>query len=319
MYTRVFGEPRVICVERLSKGYGKVRAVDGISFEVRSGEIYGLLGPNGAGKTTTLSMLSGLLQPDAGRILFDGVELASAPTRIRQRLGVVPQETALYDQLTGRQNLRFWAGLYGLSGRRLERQVDQTLERLGLTGRADSKVRTYSGGMKRRLNLGLGLVHEPSVLLLDEPTVGIDPQARVKILDLVRETAAAGTTVLYTTHYLEEAERLCQRIGIMDHGKLLAEGTLEELKTMVGEEETIVIRGSFDIEQAVDRLTREEGVSLLSSEEGRMALSVAGGGRRAVDLLSRVLDGRLAVDGVSIEPPSLNGLFLKLTGRDLRD
>ncbi len=309
----------MIRVEQLTKHYGKVRAVDGVSFEVRTGEIYGLLGPNGAGKTTTLSLLTGLLDPDGGRILFDGVELSSAPRRIRQRLGVVPQETALYDQLTARQNLRFWAGLYGLSGRHLERQVARTLDRLGLTERADTPVRGYSGGMKRRLNLGLGLVHEPRVLLLDEPTVGIDPQARVKILDLVRETADAGATVLYTTHYLEEAERLCERIGIMDHGKLLAEGTLEELKTMVGEEETIVIRGSFDVEQAVDRLTHEEGVSLLSSEQGRMALSVAGGGRRAVDLLSRVLDGRLAVDGVSIEPPSLNGLFLKLTGRDLRD
>ena len=309
----------MIRVEQLRKHYGKVRAVDGVSFEVRSGEVYGLLGPNGAGKTTTLSMLSGLLSPDGGRILFDGVELSSDPRRIRQRLGVVPQETALYDQLTARQNLRFWAGLYGLSGRQLGRQVDQTLDRLGLTGRADSAVRGYSGGMKRRLNLGLGLVHDPRVLLLDEPTVGIDPQARVKILDLVRETAAAGTTVLYTTHYLEEAERLCERIGIMDHGKLLAEGTLAELKTMVGEEETIVIRGSFDIEQAADRLVRQEGVRVLSSEQGRMALSVAGGGRRAVELLSRVLDGRLAVDGVSIEPPSLNGLFLKLTGRELRD
>jgi len=309
----------VIRVEQLRKQYGSVRAVDGVSFEVRPGEIYGLLGPNGAGKTTTLSMLSGLLSPDEGRILFDGVELSSAPPSIRKRLGVVPQETALYDQLTARQNLRFWAGLYGFSGRHLHRQVDRTLDRVGLSARADSAVRSYSGGMKRRLNLGLGLVHDPSVLLLDEPTVGIDPQARVKILDLVRETAAAGTTVLYTTHYLEEAERLCERIGIMDHGKLLAEGTLEQLKTMVGEEETIVIRGSFDIVEAADRLGRQEGVRMLSSEAGRLALGVAGGGRRAVDLLSRVLDGRLAVDGVSIEPPSLNGLFLKLTGRELRD
>ena len=309
----------MIRVEQLRKHYGKVRAVDGVSFEVRPGEIYGLLGPNGAGKTTTLSILSGLLSPDEGRILFDGVELSSAPPSIRQQLGVVPQETALYDQLTARQNLRFWAGLYGLSGRHLQRQVDQTLDRVGLSARADAPVRGYSGGMKRRLNLGLGLVHDPRVLLLDEPTVGIDPQARVKILDLVRETAAAGTTVLYTTHYLEEAERLCERIGIMDHGKLLVEGTLAELKTLVGEEETIVIRGSFDIVEAADRLSRQEGVRMLSSEPGRLALAVAGGGRRAVDLLSRVLDGRLAVDGVSVEPPNLNGLFLKLTGRELRD
>ena len=312
----------MIKIENLTKHFGEIRAVDGISFEVQEGEIYGLLGPNGAGKTTTLSMLAGLLLPDDGRILFAGLELAGHALEIKRKLGVVPQETALYEELTARENLRFWAGLHGLSGEPLKEAVDGVLEKVGLTGRADTAVKKYSGGMKRRLNLSLGLVHRPQVLLLDEPTVGIDPQARVNILEVVRDVAAAGTTVLYTTHYLEEAEALCDRIAIMDHGKLLAEGTLEELKRMVGEEEIVTVSGTFDGEQAQEaqaRLGEIDAVRVLSAEAGRIVLSAAGDGRGAVQLLERVFEHGLAVEGVSIRPPSLNSLFLKLTGKELRD
>jgi ABC-2 type transport system ATP-binding protein len=305
--------------ENLSKSYGKTKAVDGISFDVRKGEIYGLLGPNGAGKTTTISMLAGLLAPDEGQILFEGVDLAAQPLKVKQNLGVVPQEVALYEELTGRENLRFWGGLYGLGGQRLQQAVDAVLEHVGLTGKADARVSTYSGGMKRRLNLSLGLVHSPRIVLMDEPTVGIDPQARVNILDVVRNVAAAGTTVLYTTHYLEEAETLCDRIGIMDHGKILAEGTLDELKRMLGDGELITVRGSFDAEAAQSRLGELHGVRVINAEQGRLVLAVGGDGKLAVDLLSKVLATDLPVDGVAIQPPSLNSLFLKLTGRELRD
>ncbi|HEX3129941.1 MAG TPA: ABC transporter ATP-binding protein, partial [Thermoanaerobaculia bacterium] len=218
-----------------------------------------LLGPNGAGKTTTFSMLAGLLAPDDGRITMGGVDLADNPVQVKRGLGVVPQEVAIYEELTARENLRLWAGLYGLSGPALDETVARALDEVGLSGRSKEPVERFSGGMKRRLNLSLGLVHQPKVILLDEPTVGIDPQARANILDVVRRVADSGAAVLYTTHYLEEAERLCDRIGILDHGKLLAEGTLAELKELVGEEEVVVI------------------------------------------------------------PPSLNRLFLKLTGRELRD
>ena len=209
----------MIRVENLIRRYGELTAVDRISFEVATGEIYGLLGPNGAGKTTTLSMLSGLLKPDEGRILFDGVDLATDPISAKRSLGVVPQEVALYEELTARENLRFWGGLYDLRGQALTSAVDQALERVGLSGRADDRVKVFSGGMKRRLNLSLGLVHSPRAVLMDEPTVGIDPQARNSIQELVKSLAQDGMTVLYTTHYLDEAELLCDRIGIMDHGK----------------------------------------------------------------------------------------------------
>jgi ABC-2 type transport system ATP-binding protein len=309
----------VISVENLSKSFGDLRAVDGISFEVRTGEVYGLLGPNGAGKTTTISMITGLLKPDGGRVLYEGTDIAADPIAVKAQLGVVPQETAVYEDLSARENLSFWAGLYGLAGKDRERAVEEVLERVELTSRAKDRVKDYSGGMKRRLNLALGLVHRPKVVLLDEPTGGIDPQARASILELVRSVAAAGTTVLYTTHYLEEAERLCDRIAIMDHGRILAEGTLDELKAMVGEKEMVAIRGEFDVDDTRRRLESLEGVEVHQAEPGMLALTVSDGGRGVTDLLAAVFGGGLPVDGVSIQPPSLNSLFLKLTGRELRD
>jgi len=306
-------------VEKLVKRFGEIRAVDGISFEIRKGELYGLLGPNGAGKTTTMSMLSGLLRPDEGRILFDGMDLALDPIAVKARLGIVPQETALYENLTGRENLRFWGGLYGLSGKQLDQAVDRVLDQVGLSSRARDPVKTYSGGMKRRLNLGMGLVHSPHAVLMDEPTVGIDVQARLNILEAVRQVVASGATVLYTTHYLEEAESLCDRIGIMDHGRILAEGTLDELKRRVGNKEIVSVRGSFDAEAAKARLVTTPGVLAVSAEPGKLVLSVDGSGRAAVELLAGVLSSGMQVEGVSIQPPSLNSLFLDLTGRELRD
>jgi ABC-2 type transport system ATP-binding protein len=309
----------VFQVQGLVKSYGPLRAVDGVSFEVAKGELYGLLGPNGAGKTTIMSMLSGLLAPDEGRILFDGIDLAGEPLKVKAQLGVVPQETALYENLSARENLQFWGGLYGLSGSALTRAVDRVLEQVGLTDRAKDPVKQYSGGMKRRINLALGLVHGPRAVLMDEPTVGIDPQARLNILDAVTQGAAAGTTVIYTTHYLEEAEQLCDRIAIMDHGKILAEGTLDTLKSRVGGRDVVTVRGSFDVAAVMPRLDALAGVQVTSAEAGRLVLSVEGSGRGAVDLLGRVLADGLAIDGISIQPPSLNTLFLNLTGRELRD
>ncbi len=309
----------MIQVQNLSKRFGEIQAVDRVSFEVNKGEIYGLLGPNGAGKTTTLSMLSGLLAPDEGEIAFDDVDLAADPISVKSRLGVVPQETALYEELTARENLRFWASLYDLAGAERDEAVKAAIELVDLSSRADEPVKRFSGGMKRRLNLSLGLVHRPSVVLLDEPTVGIDPQARARILDVVRDVARKGTTVLYTTHYLEEAETLCDRIGIMDHGKILAEGTLEDLKRMVGENEVVTVRGSFEVEAARALVESVPGVSVLSGEPGRVVLAVSGSDGSSAGLLSKLFGGGLPLDGVSIQPPSLNGLFLKLTGRELRD
>ena len=307
----------MIQVERLSKRYGDLKAVDTVSFEVRPGEIYGLLGPNGAGKTTTLSMVAGLLKPDEGRVTIDGIDLARDPLAVKAKLGVVPQEVALYEELSARENLRFWGGLYGQRGARLTRAVDESLERVGLAPRANDRVRTFSGGMKRRLNLSLGLIHAPRAVLLDEPTVGIDPQARAAILDLVRSLTAGGTAVLYTTHYLDEAETLCQRIGILDHGKLLAEGTLDELKRLHGEGELITVNGAFDEAAARSWVAGDPMIDVVGAEAGTLVLAAKDGATTRI--LAKLLESGHPIEGVSIRPPSLNGLFLKLTGRELRD
>ena len=307
----------MIRAETLTKKFGDKTAVDGISFRVEAGEIYGLLGPNGAGKTTTLSMISGLLSPDSGSVTFDGIDLASEPIRFKQRLGVVPQDVALYEELTASENVRFWGSLYGLSGRTLAAATAQALERVGLTGRARDAVKTYSGGMKRRLNLALGLVHSPSAVLLDEATAGIDPQARASILGVVRGVADAGTAVIYTTHYLEEAEQLCDRIAIVDHGRILAEGTLDELKGRLGEEDVVTLWGRFEADAARAELAPIPGTRVLSATAGKVALSA--GERGAAALLAEIYGRDLAIERVAIEPPSLNSLFLRLTGRELRD
>jgi ABC-2 type transport system ATP-binding protein len=306
-------------VENLRKRFGKVQAVDGVSFEVAGGEIFGLLGPNGAGKTTTISMITGLLRPDEGRTLFEGVDITADPLRFKSRLGVVPQETALYEELTAKENLRFWGGLYGLGGSKLDSAVERTLAQVGLDARAGDPVKTYSGGMKRRLNLALGLVHGPRAVLLDEPTVGIDPQARMNILEVVRALARAGTAVLYTTHYLEEAETLCDRIAVMDHGKILAEGPLDALKRRAGEEDLVTIEGAFDADEARSRVADLPQVRVVSAAPGKLVLSAGGEGRGAVEVLSRVFAAEVELRSVSIQPPSLNSLFLHLTGRELRD
>ncbi len=306
-------------VENLCKSYGEILAVGGISFQVRAGEIFGLLGPNGAGKTTTLSMLSGVLRPDSGRILFEGIDMFVDPIRVKRQLGVVPQEIALYEELSARENLAFWGALHGLKGARLRQAMDHILDRVGLAARSKDPVKNYSGGMKRRLNLALGLVHDPRVVLLDEPTVGIDPQARANILEVIRQVAESGTTVLYTTHYLEEAESLCHRIAIMDQGRILAEGTLDELKRQAGEEEIITIEGSFQVDAIEAGIRQGESLRLLSVEPGRAIISTGGSGEGAVKLLSQLFGTRIPMDRISIRPPSLNSLFLNLTGRELRD
>lgn len=310
----------MIEVRELYKRFGDLKAVDGISFTAGSGEIYGLLGPNGAGKTTTLSMIAGLLAPDSGSIRFDGIDVAAEPLRVKASLGVVPQENALYDELSATEHLNFWGGLYGLSGRALKTAVATTLDQVGLSGRAKEPVRGFSGGMKRRLNLGMGLIHQPKAILLDEPTVGIDPQARANILEVVRQVADTGTTVLYTTHYLEEAEQICDRIGIVDHGRLLAEGTLEELQRRVGGEEIVTLRGDFDVDALRDRLLQTGGVRLIAAEKGKLVVATGEAGKRgSVELLQHLFQQQIELDGLTLEPPSLNGLFLKLTGRELRD
>ncbi len=309
----------MLTVQGLTRCFGQVRAVDGISFEVRDGEIFGLLGPNGAGKTTTISMISGVLAPDAGQVLVDGVDIWERPKQVKRMLGVVPQEVAVYEDLTGRDNLVFWASLYGLKGADRRRAIDEALERVGLADRADDRVRDYSGGMKRRLNLSMGLIHAPKFLLLDEPTVGIDPQARLAILDVVREVARGGTTVLYTTHYMDEAEKLCDRMAIIDRGEILASGTLDELTRLAGEGDVLRVSGSFGAEDLRGKIAGIDGVEISRIGDGFALLSVVPEGPGLAQLLPRLLDGEAGIDDVSIQRSNLESVFIALTGRALRD
>ena len=308
----------MIEVQDLRKTYGDVKALDGVSFHVPEGTIYGLLGPNGAGKSTTISILAGLVRPTGGSASIAGHDVVSASQAARRSLGLVPQDVVLYDELNARENLEFFGGLYGLRGAPLGARVDELLERTGLVEQAGRAVEKYSGGMRRRLNLACGLVHRPRVLLLDEPTVGIDPQARLHILEMVRDIAREGTTILYTTHYLHEAEELCQRVAIIDHGRILAEGTLEELRATVGERDLVTARGIFDGAAVRVLASRLQGAEILSLKENELVLACAQG-NEIFGQLVRILAESGEVHEINIRQPSLENLFIKLTGRELRE
>src|SRR5689334_276595 len=244
--------PNILEVKDLVKQYGDFAAVKGISFDIKQGEIFSLLGPNGAGKTTTISMLSTLYTPTSGDAIIDGHSITKEPMAVKGVIGVVPQEIALYEDLTARENLIFWGEMYGLSGKPLSNRVEEVLEQIGLTDKARNRVKTYSGGMKRRVNIGVGLLHKPRLLFMDEPTVGIDPQSRRAILDTVKDLNQQGMTVLYTTHYMEEAQELSDRVGIIDHGDLIAIGTQKELTQQVGQTETLILHvGENDDSEAL--------------------------------------------------------------------
>ena len=302
----------------LCKAFGEVRAVNDVCLEVRAGEIYGLLGPNGAGKTTAISMISGLLRPDAGKVVVDGADFWSAPARAQKIMGVVPQEVALYEELSGRENLEFWGRLAGLPAVEARGRASEVLEALSLADRAQDAVKKYSGGMKRRINIGCALMHRPKLLLLDEPTVGIDPQARANILEFVRKLGSEGTGILYTTHYLEEAETLCNRVGIIDHGKLLAEGTLSELQQRLGGDQLFVLEGDLQAANPNDWPGFRERFRIIQKLDRQLVVS-AQNSRHPAECLRDLLELPVRVENVTLKRPSLNDVFLQLTGRDLRE
>jgi len=295
----------MIQVERLRRTYGNVVALDDLSFTAQPGEIFGLLGPNGAGKTTCISCISGLLDPTSGR-------------RARLALGMVPQEVALYDDLTASENLAYWGGAQQMRGRALRERAAEVLELTGLADRAREPVARFSGGMKRRLNFACGIVHRPKVLLLDEPTVGVDPQSRVRLLELTRELARAGSTVLYTTHYMEEAESLCDRMAIVDHGRIIAQGTLPELRALLAERDLVRLAGVFQPD-AVRRLFSGNGIDVVQAEESVVTLSLAEASRRLPEIFAALAGAGAEIRSTTLSQPSLESLFIKLTGKELRE
>lgn len=309
----------MIEVRDLRKEYGDLVAVKDVTFTAEAGAIFGLLGPNGAGKTTTIGCVSGLLTPTAGSVRVSDHDVRGEPRKARAELGVVPQELALYEDLTARENLSYWAEAYGLRGNDRDERVHDVLDLVGLLGRADDLVEEFSGGMKRRLNFGCGVVHEPRVLLLDEPTVGVDPQSRVRLLDLVRREADAGTCVLYTTHYMEEAQDLCDRIAIIDHGEIIAEGNLDELRAMLGERDILRLSGSFEPEDVRRAAATGEELEVVSAEDELVLLAVSDATRRLPAIFSLLSDAGAEIQETTLTQPSLESLFIKLTGRELRE
>ena len=313
--------PPILVAKDLKKSFDTVKAVQGLSFSVREQEIFSLLGPNGAGKTTTISMLSCLLKPTAGDAQLGGHSVSRAANEVKKIIGIVPQEIALYQTLNAEQNLRFWGNMYGMNAGALKSRMGEVLEQVGLAGRARDRVETFSGGMKRRLNIAVGLLHRPRILFMDEPTVGIDPQSRRNILDMVKALRQEGMTVIYTTHYMEEAEELSDRVGIIDHGQLIAEGTQNELTRMVGEQETVrcqVAEGEASA-STVASLGQVEGVVQIAVHDNEIVLTVNGVGRTLPALMSAMAGLGITPRAIAIEEPNLEAVFLHLTGRALRD
>src|SRR5580658_435028 len=309
----------MIEVEQLRKSYGESIAVDGVSFTARAGEIFGLLGPNGAGKTTTISCICGLLTPSAGHVKVEGHDVVREGSAARAQLGVAPQEIALYEDLSARENLDYWGGAQRIRNPELHGRIQEVLELTGLQDRAREPVKQFSGGMKRRLNFACGILHSPKVLLLDEPTVGVDPQSRVRLLDLVRAQAQAGTCVLYTTHYMEEAEALCDRLAIVDHGKIIAAGTLAELRSMLAERDLLRLSGIFQPDAAKASLQPIDGVEILQGDEGLLLLSLLGASGKLPAIFAALAGAGAEVRGTTLTQPSLESLFIKLTGKELRE
>lgn len=309
----------ILTVDTLKKTYNGKTVVDDVSFSLKEGEAYGLLGPNGAGKSTTIGMIFGLVRPDGGTVTVDGLDAWKRPLEAKRRLGYVPQDIALYGDLSAVENLKFWGRMYDLSGSLLKERVATALEIVGLTDRAGDKVDTFSGGMKRRINIAAALLHEPKVLIMDEPTVGIDPQSRSYILETVKKLNAEGITVIYTSHYMEEVEFLCGRIGIIDQGKLIAQGDLQELRSIVGEagQVNFTLRGARD--GFLKKISELPQVMQATLQEDRLVVT----SRNPADALAAVA-GVLAGAGVEllkveVHEPNLEAVFLHLTGRALRD
>lgn len=312
----------ILQVQDLHKKFDEVHAVKGVSFDINEGEIFSLLGPNGAGKTTTISMASCLLSPTEGNVIVNGFSVTEAPNEVKQVMGVVPQEIALYPTISAKENLQFWGRMYGLHGRYLQERVAASLEIAGLTDRADGKIETFSGGMKRRINIAVGLMHDPKILFMDEPTVGIDPQSRRRILDTVKELNERGLAVLYTTHYMEEAQELSHRIGIIDHGKLIASGTIDELVKMVGEYDTIQLLLDVDgqkIEDVTEALKSLPQVNQVSVDNDCFMIQAPDAEIVLGDIVAQATQAGAHIRSLEIQESNLEAVFLHLTGRTLRD
>jgi ABC-2 type transport system ATP-binding protein len=304
-------------IKNIKKSYGDINALKGISFEVKKGEIFGLLGPNGAGKTTAISILTSLLDSDSGEAYYEDKNIFNNIPWWRKKIGVVPQEIAFYEELTARENLTLWGTLYGMNSKEAKDRASYLLKLMGLESKEKAKVSEFSGGMKRRLNIAIGIVHKPEVLFLDEPTVGIDVQARVNIREILKKFINEDMTIIYTTHQLEEAEELCDRIAIMDEGEIKAQGTLKELISQLGEETEVEFTGSFS-EDKIKNVFDNKGIKLLKFSKETILIDVE---KEDIipELVELLMKNNVIINTMDIKRPNLETLFLKLTGKELRE
>ena len=309
----------VLVAEALVRRFGDLTAVDGVSFRIERGETYGLLGPNGAGKTTTINMVAGLIAADGGTVTVAGERMNPSSVAPKRHIGLVPQDLAIYPELTARENLTLFGRLQGMTGPELRKRVDEVIELIGLTERAKDLTKEFSGGMKRRLNIGIGLLHQPTLLILDEPTVGVDPQSRNQILESVERLSVEGMAVLYTTHYMEEAERLCDRVGIIDSGKLQAEGTQDELIRLTQGADHIRLAGSGDTGAAADALRALSSVQQVVVDRHSLQLTVTDAPAAVAQIVTSATGAGMGLADVEITRPDLESVFLHLTGKALRD
>ena len=310
---------KLLQIQNLSKSYGEAPALDRFSLDMERGEVLGLLGPNGAGKTTLISILSGTLPGFSGSVTFQGKNLFSDRS-LKNRLGIVPQDMAFYEELSAMDNLLFWGGLYDISRSELKRKAEELLKSVELSDRAKEPVKRFSGGMKRRLNVAIGLLHSPDLLLLDEPTVGIDVQAKVSILEIIKSVGREGTAVIFTTHQLAEVEETCSRIAIMDHGRILAQGTLDELIKTIGEKVIVRVEGEFSLSsfsEAIGSLA-DDGVELISAADDIVSLGVDDTDR-IPKVMERLFSNNVQISDLKIHSPNLETVFLRFTGKSLRD
>lgn len=306
-------------LRNLVKRYGSSLAVDNISLKIEKGEIFGLLGPNGAGKSTTIKMIMGLLKPNRGEIYVKGMDVRKDSLDVKRFLGLVPQDIAIYDGITARENVEFFGKLYGLRGKNLKNGVDEALEFTGLKDKEKKKPKKFSGGMKRRLNIACAIVHQPEIIIMDEPTVGIDAQSRNHILDSVKELNKRGTTIIYTSHYMEEVETIAQRVGIIDYGKLIAVGTKDELKKQLSTDEKILIEASNIRFNPVDEIKKLNGITNVSLKENKIEILTPNAQQVLQDILFILSKENVTVRNISLQEPDLENVFLALTGRNLRD
>ncbi|UQZ33798.1 export ABC transporter ATP-binding protein [Paenibacillus sp. PK3_47] len=301
------------------KRYDQKLTVDHVNFKIEEGEIFGLLGPNGAGKSTTISMICGLLNIDSGEIVIDGLAVSQHPLEVKKRIGLVPQDLALYETLTAAENVRFFGKLYGLRGNLLKERTEEALAFTGLSDRAKEKPSTFSGGMKRRLNIACAIMHRPKLIIMDEPTVGIDPQSRNHILESVKALNKLGSTIIYTSHYMEEVAAICDRVAIMDKGHIIACGTEKELRERVAHEEKIVVKAAHITPALLQELGLHPRISRVEASGDTVELYLPSSQSELQDILFIFAKHEGSINSLHIEEPDLETLFLSLTGRTLRD